>query len=321
MWLQLNTTCPDCMHQEPPPQLVENEEGLLCCTGCGTVLCAEGTIDPEQEWRNFDDGLNNSRCGAAVDPFRTDYHNLRTYMGSGPSILSQRVLRGGSDPHEEKLHRLVLEVREVADRLGVGEVGNICVAAMECIPKMSGLVSRGKSAAHLAGAAVMHACRHEGFPREFKQVAAAVGCSVKQLSAAYRLLVQAIESNTVEHGRQVARAHLKARDLVEKIAQHNQLHFKGVQAAQMLADKLSEGGKARNPATIAAAAVFLTSKRAGLSVQVTAVAKAAGIATSTLQDMMKDDRTVACMSQIEQNCLKRMRQNSTSSRQPVVKVS
>eukprot|EP00656_Telonema_subtile_P058380 TRINITY_DN9873_c0_g1_i1.p1 TRINITY_DN9873_c0_g1~~TRINITY_DN9873_c0_g1_i1.p1 ORF type:complete len:176 (+),score=37.68 TRINITY_DN9873_c0_g1_i1:150-677(+) len=164
--------CPD--HLEPAP-ILDTVEGDCVCSRCGMVVesCA---IDLEAEWRNFaETGVDNSRCGAAVDPFRSDFFSLRTYMSSDSfskahiNLARTQGRVGGGAGEDAKADRLISAIKSVSEALNVHEVGAITMRAMETVPKLLELNSRAKLS-HLAASVLLWACREAGFPRTFGEV-------------------------------------------------------------------------------------------------------------------------------------------------------
>lgn len=84
-------------------------------------------------------------------------------------------------------------------------------------------------------------------------------------------------------------------DLVERVTSGLDLTHPVVLAAQHLAGVLAPHCQGRNPMTVAAAAVQLSAQMVGRVLALDEVSKRAGISVSTLQSMLQDEGTRACL--------------------------
>ncbi|GJM89640.1 hypothetical protein PR202_ga05848 [Eleusine coracana subsp. coracana] len=151
------TFCPDC--RRATEVILDHSTGDTICTECALVLEAH-YIDEGSEWRNFaDDGGGEDR-----DPSRA--------KDGGAALPRMRIVVGEPDP-ESTLVEAFHGIADMAERLGL--VATIRDRAKEVYKRMDEArqCPRGKKRDVFYAACLYVACRNEGKPRTYKELATA----------------------------------------------------------------------------------------------------------------------------------------------------
>jgi transcription initiation factor TFIIB len=289
--------CPDC--RRATEVVLDHATGDTICTECALVLEAH-YIDEGSEWRNFaDDGEDRdpSRVGGPNDPFLKDAPLLTRIVnpGGGPNNKSKdvalpRMRVGGGEPDPEAtLVEAFHGIADMADRLGL--VATIRDRAKEVYKRMheARQSPRGKKRDVFYAACLYVACRNEGKPRTYKELATATraGAAAKKdigkLTTAIKRVLGEEDGQVMDIG--VVRAADYLRRFCSRLGMGNQ----EMRAAQEATRRLDDGlDVRRNPESIAAAISYMVVQRAGLNKTVRDVAMATGVAEGTIKEAHKE---------------------------------
>ncbi len=256
--------CSQCKVQTT---LVEDHaQGDLICTECGLVVESR-TIDECSEWRTFSD---SDKAGG--DPSRTVGATNNMLSGGG---LSTTIGRNPDGTYNQTLTRLhnregnpdkVLmaafsQIGDMADRMAMNQT--IKSGACELYKVVTSSHStQGKSSVAMFAACLYIACRQEGKTRTFKEICgAAVGSTVKEIGRCYRFIIRVCEGLDLQMqmNEQMITPELLTNRFCGNLGLANSEFIRVCSSAiqKFREIKTGEGYSQKQPASIAAAAIYL----------------------------------------------------------------
>ena len=256
--------CSQCKVQTT---LVEDHaQGDLICTECGLVVESR-TIDECSEWRTFSD---SDKAGG--DPSRTVGATNNMLSGGG---LSTTIGRNPDGTYNHTLTRLhnregnpdkVLmaafsQIGDMADRMAMNQT--IKNGACELYKVVTSSHStQGKSSVAMFAACLYIACRQEGKTRTFKEICgAAVGSTVKEIGRCYRFIIRVCEGLDLQMqmNEQMITPELLTNRFCGNLGLANSEFIRVCSSAiqKFREIKTGEGYSQKQPASIAAAAIYL----------------------------------------------------------------
>jgi len=292
--------CPDC--HRATEVVLDHATGDTVCTECALVLEAH-YIDEGSEWRSFaDDGggedSDPSRVGGPNDPFlsnaplvtRITYSGPQKVQGavSGNALPRMRVNVGGAD-HEQSLVEAFRAIADMADRLGL--VATIRDGAKDVYKKLdeAKVCPRGRKRDEFYAACLFVACRNEGKPRTYKELATATSAGAAAKKEVGRMTTHIKKVLGEEAGQVMDIGVVHAADYMRRFCSRLGMGNQEMRAAQEAARRLDDSlDVRRNPESIAAAISYMVVQRAGASKTVRDVSMATGVAEATIKEAHKD---------------------------------
>ncbi|KAL6620625.1 hypothetical protein ACP70R_035764 [Stipagrostis hirtigluma subsp. patula] len=288
--------CPDC--HRATEVVLDHATGDTICTECALVLEAR-YIDEGSEWRNFaDDGggedRDPSRVGGPSDPFLSD-GPLSTRIvvpGSGklkPDAALPRMRVVGEPDPEQSLVEAFRAIADMADRLGL--VATIRDRAKEVYKKLDEAKTcpRGRKRDVFYAACLYVACRNEGKPRTYKELASVTrdGVAAKKDVGKMTTLIKKVLGE--EAGQVMDIGVVRAADYLRRFCSLLGMGNQQMRAAQEAAKRLERAlDVRRNPESIAAAISYMVVQRTGANKTVRDVSMATGVAEGTIKEAHKD---------------------------------
>jgi transcription initiation factor TFIIB len=287
--------CPDC--RRATEVVLDHATGDTICTECALVLEAH-YIDEGSEWRSFaDDGggedRDPSRVGGPGDPFLGEAPlttrivvagPLKAKAGDGAAIPRVRV--SGDEPDNEPYHAIA----DMAERLGL--VATIRDRAKEVYKKMDEAKQcprLGKKRDVFYAACLYVACRNEGKPRTYKELATATssGPGAKKEIGRLTTLIKKVLGE--EDGQVLDIGVVRAADYLRRFCSLLGMGNQEIRAAEEATRRLDDGlDVRRNPESIAAAIIYMILKRADSKRTVRDVSMATGVAEGTIKEAHKE---------------------------------
>jgi transcription initiation factor TFIIB len=175
------------------------------------------------------------------------------------------------------------ELDILKDKLGLSDGLIERIAYMYRKAQEKGL-TRGRTISAILGAAIYIACREIGIPRTLKDIAAASNVKRKDIAKNCRLLIHELDLKVpmADPMKCIVKIANKA-NLSEKITR---------QAMDMMTEiiksKISAG---KNPMSLAATVLYLSSLRAGMNITQLDIATAAGVTEVTIRNRIKELNT------------------------------
>ncbi|EEE64578.1 hypothetical protein OsJ_19430 [Oryza sativa Japonica Group] len=265
--------CPDC--RRATAVVLDHTTGDTICTECALVLDAR-YIDETSEWRTFaNDGASDdrdpNRVGDRADPFLPDH------VGGTTIAYSSAPPKG---------------IADMADRLGL--VATIRDRAKEVFKKLGEAptkgLPRGRNRDAVYAACLFIACRNEGMPRTYKELASvtAEGAAAKKEIGRLTTLIKKHLGDQGE-GRAMDIGVVRSTDYLRRFCSRLGLGHQDVRAAGDAVRRLEERlDVRRNPESIAAAIIYMVVQRAGGSKSVRDVSTATGVAEGTITAAHKE---------------------------------
>ncbi|CAL4894689.1 unnamed protein product [Urochloa decumbens] len=291
--------CPDC--HRATEVVLDHSSGDTICTECALVLDAH-FVDEGSEWRSFaDDGggedRDPSRVGGPNDPFLSNAPLVtRIAFSPGPQKAHAAAdalprMRGGAgaDP-EQSLVEAFRAISDMADRLGL--VGTIRDGAKDVYKKLEDAKAcpRGRKRDVFYAACLYVACRNDGKPRTYKELATVTraGAAAKKEIGRMTTLIKKVLGEGA--GQKVLDIGVvRAADYLRRFCSQLGMGNQEMRAAQEAARRLEAGlDVRRNPESIAAAISYMVVQRAGSAKTVKDVSMATGVAEVTIKEAHKD---------------------------------
>lgn len=266
-----------CRHH-PDANLVEDyRAGDMICSECGLVV-GDRVIDVSSEWRTFSNDNNGAedrcRVGGPENPLLES--DLSTMIGPPPT---------GGSPYSKHHHKMSSTDRSLIKAFG-------CISNMAdriSLPKsitdqanaMFKIVYEGRSLkgrAHeaIASACLYIACRQEGTPRTFKEIAAISAINKREIGRCFKLIIKAHETNPEI---------ITSEDFIERFCGHLDLPRSVRRAAAKIAQLSAELDIApgRSPISVAAAAIYMASHASPDKKSHREIAEIAGVGEGTIK--------------------------------------
>jgi len=286
-------TCPNCGSDK---LIRDPARGEIICAVCGYVV-REREIDRGPEWRAFtpEERERRSRVGAPISPLMGD--TLTTDIDWRSKDASGRQIDGArrldimrlrkwhtrtrvQSSIERNLSQARIELERLAAQLDLPQ--HVKEQALEIYRRAleSGLV-RGRSIESVMAAAVYAACRNLRVPRTLDEIAKFTRAGRKDVARCYRLLVREAR----------VRVPLPdASDFVPRIAGALKLKGETVKLAKEILKKAREMGltAGKDPAGLAAAAIYIAAIKTGDIRTQKDVARAAQVTEVTVRNRYKE---------------------------------
>ncbi len=287
--------CPVCGSTD----IVYNEAtGEYVCRQCGTVVM-ERIVDQGPEWRAFtpEERERRGRTGSPISPTLHD-HGLSTIID-----YRDRDAMGKRLDARRRLEAMRWRRWQVRTRIQSGMDRNLSIAMNE-LDKVAGILGlpkqvkeeaaviyrkavekglvRGRSIESVVGAVVYAACRKHKIPRTLDEIANELGISKKEMARCYRLLLKELKDLNIPIANPA--------DYVPRIGQKLGLKGKIIEEAIEILKKARETGvtAGKDPAGLAAAALYIASLRAGERRTQKEIAQVAGVTEVTVRNRYKE---------------------------------
>lgn len=286
-------TCPQCGSDK---LIYDPIRGEVICAVCGYVI-SEREIDKGPEWRAFDgeEREKRSRVGAPLTRFTSDALatdiDWRSRDAAGRELgLKKRVemfrlRRWHMRAHaQSSLERNLVQAQQELDRLGaqLGLPQRVLDRAREIYRRAleTGLV-RGRSIESVVAAAVYAACRELRVPRTLDEIAKFTRAGRKEVARCYRLMLRETSlkvplPSPIDFAPRIGNilklSAATIRDAIEILKQAQQM---GITAG-------------KDPAGLAAAAIYIAALRRGEVRTQKEVARAAQVTEVTVRNRYKE---------------------------------
>ena len=271
------------------------ETGEIFCSNCGFVL-SERVDDSGPEWRSFtDDKTNRRRTGDGTSLAKHD-QGLSTIISSTNKDASGRPLSASMKKTLKQLRMLDMrskthasidknfiqafsELNRLKDKLALSNaiMEKAAYIYRKAIEKQ---LTRGRTISGMISAALYAACRDTETPRTLKDVADAANAKRKDISKCYRLLHYELELKmpVVDSIQCIARISSKLK-VTEKTKRY------AVKILKEAQERKESAGK--DPMGLAAAALYLSCVKNGVSITQRDLAEAAGVTEVTIRNRYK----------------------------------
>jgi transcription initiation factor TFIIB len=281
----------------PPDQIFYDEtRGEYICRLTGEVV-EEAAIDTGPEWRAYtpEEKTRRSRVGSPLSHVLPDYGILTTI--SGYRDAAGRKLEARARLEAERLRRLQAKLRatssieknieqaakEIARLIELLELPRTLIDDAMAIYRQAaekGLV-RGRSLESIAAAALYAACRMRGVPKSLDEIAEYVKGGRKEVARCYRLIVRElrIRMPIVDPTRYVGK-------IASALGLSPQVERRAMQI--LLEAKMKGLTAGKDPAGLAAAAIYIAALELGERRTQKEIASAAGVTEVTVRNRYKE---------------------------------
>jgi transcription initiation factor TFIIB len=278
--------------------ITDPESGEDICSNCGIVITerCEDIVNPE--WRAFTAEEKNEkvRTGAPTSLAKYDRGLATTISKTGRDASGQkldtamystykrlrtwdnRILHNSSA--DKNLFRAFSQLHSLKDKLGLSDTIIEKTAYIYRKAEERELV-RGRSISAMVTAAIYIACRELGTPRTLKEIVAISNTKRKNLTQCCRLLIS-------EFDIKVPMA--DPMKCIAKIANKANLSEKTTRQAMNMMTRIIQRGisAGKNPMSIAATVLYISSFKAGENITQLHIANAAGITEVTIRNRIRE---------------------------------
>ncbi|CAM0905977.1 unnamed protein product [Alopecurus aequalis] len=312
--------CPDC--RRAVTVFRDYASGHPVCTRCARVL-AQRYVDQSTDWCTFLDDVGGIDGGGATDHFLApaattipcpaspgNAQSPDTHGAEGACSVEPRMrgavgaARGGAVP---KMRGAVLDksladafhsIDDMAGRLGLAEA--VRDRAREVLRKLEYAKAFPKGGKcrnrHALYAACLHvACRAQGTPRTFKELASVTGdgatAGIKDIGRIVKhIKVHLGEEDVGQAAGEMMGAVVRAGDYLRRFGALVGIGDQDVDAALEAARRLEKNlDVRRNPDSIAAAVIYMAVQRAGSGKSIRDVSTATGVSEVTIREVYCKD--------------------------------
>jgi transcription initiation factor TFIIB len=278
--------------------ITDPESGEDICSNCGIVITEKSEDIANPEWRAFTAEEQNEkvRTGAPTSLAKYDRglatiisktgrdasgQKLDTAMYSTYKRLrtwDNRILHNSSA--DKNLFRAFSQLYALKDKLGLSDTIIEKTAYIYRKAEERGLV-RGRSISAMVTAAIYIACRELGTPRTLREIAAISNTKRKNLTRCYRLLISEFDIKVP-----IA----DPMKCIVKIANKANLSEKTTRQAMNMMTRIIQRGisAGKNPMSVAATVLYISSFKAGENVTQLHIANAAGITEVTIRNRIRE---------------------------------
>ena len=288
-------------HNCPPEDIVyDPQTGAKICRRSGQVI-EEGVITEDAEWRAYtpEERQRRTRTGAPLSPAEANYGVdaslvRRPGARAGPVGRLIRRERGAAAPlgMERTLRQALDKIDEIAAALGLPDDVKAEAAQIYRAALSRGL-TRGRSVAIMAAAAVFAACRKYDRPCTLDDVAKVVevrdGDAKREIGRCYRMLVRDLPIKP-----RVVKPELYVSRIVSELIKDGGVSSEVRDRITTLARKILEVAKkygltaGKDPSGLAAAAVYMAAQYLGVKKTQKEVANVAGVTEVTVRNRYKE---------------------------------
>jgi transcription initiation factor TFIIB len=290
----IENTCPENGGPHGP-LVTDSIRGEILCARCGAVLVDKvEDSGPEQRSYSMEDYTNKSRTGigstlaihdkglaTVIDPKNRDASG--NYLSSDMRMVFHRLRTWDSrskSQHKEKNMRsafATLEMLQSKLELSDTIIERTAYIYRKAISKR---MTAGRSIVGILTASLYAACRELGVPRTLQDVASAANLTIKELSRDYRILVKRLELHPESYD---------SSEFVTRISTAVGLTEKTKRQALEILQKAKEKGisDGKNPMSLAAAALFLSTVINQEGKTQGDIAKASGVSSVTIRNVAK----------------------------------
>ena len=293
MTINQNSNCSRCGKKS---LLTDEVTGEQFCGKCGYVISEKvDELGPEQRSFSTQGGVDTARTGSPISLTRYD-KGLSTVINPAnkdaagkplsssmkSTITRLRTWDSRSQVHESvdrNLRQALNELYRLKDKLAISS-SVLEKAAYLYRKALEKKLVRGRSISALIAASLYAACRDAETPRTLKDVAEAANVTRKDISRCYRLLHLELELKmpVVDSIQCIPRISSKLK-VTEKIKRFAAKILKETQERQETAGK--------DPMGLAAAALYYSCVKNGISITQQTLAEAAGVTEVTIRNRYK----------------------------------
>jgi len=254
----------------------DTKSGDIVCRNCGLVL-EEKVMDLGADWRNFDSDKDKSHAGVVSTIFDSLATQIAVEAGGKNSRLNAAQKSIAMESSERAISEVVSKINEMGTRLGFTEdILKRARQAYKTFHESKQRTIRGSKGDPIVCALLYLACKEEGVPRTFREIAKETGVNEKEIRNMYTKLTKQLPKSG-----KITTAVAPA-DLILRFCSKLQLAQSVISDAQDIARQATPHLEGKNPNSIAAAAILMATKTSDLSRMAKEIAKAASITPATV---------------------------------------
>lgn len=200
-----------CSHCNSSDNIVtDTAEGIIVCTGCGTIL--ENILDEKPEWRDYagdDSKGDNGRCNFPTNHFLPQ-SSLGTSIACSNRSKLKTLHRWSSMPYRERSLHIVLKdiqtrCRKFSILKCIEDDAKILYKNISECKHLSGknsgknIIIRGDNRKGLIAACVFYACLRKGHTRSPKEIATIFGIKYTDVTKGCKTFIKLIKIKKMDY--------------------------------------------------------------------------------------------------------------------------
>ncbi|GAU93524.1 hypothetical protein RvY_05450 [Ramazzottius varieornatus] len=246
-----------CCKSHPDARMIDDyASGNLVCSQCGLVV-GDRLVDPGSEWRNFGDGVDNSRVGKAEDMFH-DGSDLSTMIGPTPlGSNGTKYLKSTTSPKERAFKAACKDIENVADRAHLPP--SVIETAIEIYKEVTDKKTFAGSRKDALGICCLYiACRQRQIPQSLEEICGTSQSTRKQVAKCYKEVMKYCKLPDTM-------AQVREKDFVDRYGSAFGLDKEAIKVGKHLAEAATKSDlfPSSGPDLIGAAAVVVVKAMSG----------------------------------------------------------
>jgi len=267
--------------------VLDIESGENVCNACGLVVGNDYALTDSR----VGDFLSRGGNGAIAPPNhvgqtfidRRDVDSRGKKIGTAENMYMMRRLdfQASADNSDRSFRRALQEITRITERLGIGETVQREAMAIYCKATDKGLI-RGRSVDGICTAAIYVACRKLSVPRLLQDIIEVASHEDRKHIASYsKLLFRQLGIHTKQ---------LSAAEYVDYVARNAHISSRTQRMALSLLTIINGSSRlsGKRPISIAAAALYLASKKTGENSSQLRIAGATNLTPTTVRKTTAD---------------------------------
>jgi transcription initiation factor TFIIB len=278
------SACPLCRGKI----VLDIESGENICDSCGLVVGNEAAIVgssagdiTKQNSNSLSSTVNLPLGQTFIDRRNVDSRGKKIRAADNLFMIRRLDNQASIENSDRSIKRAVVEIRRIAERLGIGSAAEREAMSIYYKASKNGLI-RGRSVDGICTAAIYVACRKLNIPRLLQDIIeVAAHEDRKQIAPYFKLLIRELGIHLPQ---------LDAAEYVDYIARNARISPKTQREALTL---LSEAGSSpklsgKRPISVAAAALYLASRKTGENTSQLRIAGATNLTPTTVRKTSSD---------------------------------
>ena len=283
--------CPSCKRNKV---IIDEKIGESHCTHCGLVI-SENTVSMGAEWRSFEGGIDKARTG--------DQTSLMLHDMGLSTVIAKTNKDGSGKPISNGMANSFIRLRRQNSRIqskdafgknfivAFSDMNNLRTklalpdpimetAAYRYRKAVEKGLTRGRTIKAMVGACVYFACRESEISRSLHDIAKTINMPRRDVTKAYRTLLKEFEI-TVPPPNPI--------NYVSKIANKVGLSEKTMRRTREVLEKERKVGgfSGRDPYAIAAAVLYIVSRKNRESISQREISEATGVTEVTIRNRIR----------------------------------
>ena len=290
------SACPLCKGKI----VLDIESGENICDSCGLVVGNEAAIAAsragelaKQNSDSLSSTVNLPLGQTFIDRRNVDSRGKKIHTADNLFMIRRLDNQASIESSDRSIKRAVAEIRRIAERLGIGSAAQREALSIYYKASKNGLI-RGRSVDGICTAAIYVACRKLNIPRLLQDIVeVAAHEDRKQIAPYCKLLIRELGIHLSQ---------LNAAEYVDYVARNARISPRTQREALAILSQAGSSPKlsGKRPISVAAAALYLASRKTGENTSQLRIAGATNLTPTTvrktssdIEEILAENRTAA----------------------------